>query len=261
MKKTVVPQRVIPTLKNMKQVYENYTPEDHLVWGILYDRQISNLPVAATKEFLKGLEKVRFNRNQIPNFEVTNDILSQASGWQLVAVEGIVDDRLFFELLAQRKFPATTWLRKMDELDYLEEPDMFHDVFAHVPLLVNRPFVDFLEKLAKIALIFIDNSRAIELLSRIYWYTVEFGLIKEDEQLRIYGAGILSSSGETKYSLSDQPEYLNFDVATVLGTAYHKDEFQERYFIIESFEKLYNSVDQIQSELEQMILEEVALQA
>lgn len=261
MKKTVVPQRVIPTLKNMKQVYENYTPEDQLVWGILYDRQISNIPFAVTREFLKGLEKVRFNRNQIPNFEVTNDILSRASGWQLVAVEGIVDDRLFFELLAQRKFPATTWLRKMDELDYLEEPDMFHDVFAHVPLLVNRPFVDFLENLAKIALIFIDNSRAIDLLTRIYWYTVEFGLIREEEQLRIYGAGILSSSGETNYSLSDQPDHLNFDVATVLGTVYHKDEFQERYFIIESFEKLYNSVDQIQSELEQMILEEVTLQA
>ncbi|MEQ8927860.1 MAG: phenylalanine 4-monooxygenase [Fulvivirga sp.] len=243
MKKTQ--ERIIPTLKNMQQVHDNYTDEDHEVWRILFDRQIKNLPIAATEEYLKGLEIIQFSNDEIPNFQKTNKILREATGWELVAVEGIVDDQLFFELMANKKFPATTWLRKMSELDYLEEPDMFHDVFAHVPLLVNQPFVDFLQALSQIAVSHAGDAHAIELLSRVYWFTVEFGLIRESKGLRIYGAGILSSAGETKFSISNEPKHFEYNVDQLLNTPYRKDVFQDRYFIIDSFEELFESIHEV----------------
>ncbi|QSE96175.1 phenylalanine 4-monooxygenase [Fulvivirga lutea] len=238
-------KRSIPTLKNMQQVYDNYTVEDHKVWKILFDRQIKNLPTAATAEYLAGLDRINFTNDEIPNFEKTNKILREATGWELVAVEGIVDDQLFFELMANKKFPATTWLRKMSELDYLEEPDMFHDVFAHVPLLVNQPFVDFLQALSQIAVEHAGDVKAIDLLSRVYWFTVEFGLIRESSGLRIYGAGILSSAGETKFSLSNEPKHFEYNVDQILNTPYRKDIFQDRYFIIDSFEELFESIHEV----------------
>lgn len=250
-------KRQIPTLKNMQQVYENYNQEDHAVWKILFDRQIQNLPVAATKEYMLGLDKIGFTNSEIPNFIKTNQILASLTGWELVAVEGIVDDRLFFELLAQKKFPATTWLRKMSELDYLEEPDMFHDVFAHVPLLTNQPFVDFLEALSKIALRHVDDPEAIDILSRVYWFTVEFGLIREVDGLRIYGAGILSSAGETKYSLSTEPKHFEYNVDQILNTTYRKDVFQDRYFVVDSFHQLFESVEDVEMLLEQKLSKRV----
>lgn len=254
MKTTVTEKRVIPTLKNMEQVYENYTAEDHLVWEVLFDRQIKNINQHATQAYIEGLELVGFQRSRIPNFERVNGVLAELTGWELVAVEGIVDDQLFFELLADKKFPATTWLRKMSELDYLEEPDMFHDVFAHVPLLVNQKFVDFLEQLAKIALQHIDNGWAIQLISRIYWFTVEFGLIEELGKLKIYGAGILSSTGETEFSVSKKPVHHIYDVEGMFNTGYRKDHFQEEYFIVDSFETLFNSIETIEQGLSSRVL-------
>ncbi len=247
MKKVTENDRLIPTLKNMQQVYENYTDEDQKVWNILYARQIQNLPKAATKECLSGLKHTNFSADMIPDFKVTNGILDWMTGWELVAVEGIVDDKLFFELMSNKKFPATTWLRKMSELDYLEEPDMFHDVFAHVPLLTNRPFTNFLQALSQIGHEYADDPVAIDLLSRVYWFTVEFGLIREEEGLRIYGAGILSSAGESKYALSNEPQHFDYDVAHILDTPYRKDKFQDRYFIIDSYEQLFNSIGEIRS--------------
>lgn len=245
--------RVIPTLKDMKQIHENYTEEDHQVWKILFDRQIVNLPDAATKEFLIGMEKVKFTNDKIPNFEETNEILRSLTGWELVAVEGIVDDRLFFELMANKKFPATTWLRKMSELDYLEEPDMFHDVFAHVPLLANQAFVDFLQALSQIGHEHSDDPVAIDLLSRVYWFTIEFGLIREQGDLRIYGAGILSSAGETEFSLSKKPKHFEYHVEQILNTPYRKDTFQDRYFIVDSYEQLFNSIDEVKALLSEKL--------
>jgi len=254
MRVTTTTKRAIPTLKNMQQVYENYTAEDNLVWEVLYDRQIKNIDQFATSAYIEGLELIDFKRSRIPNFDRINRVLGELTGWELVAVEGIVDDQLFFELLADRKFPATTWLRRMSELDYLEEPDMFHDVFAHVPLLANQQFVDFLEQLAKIALRHIDNGWAIQLISRIYWYTVEFGLIEESGDLRIYGAGILSSAGETVYSVGQEPIHHQYDVERMFNTGYRKDHFQEEYFIIDSFQTLYESIEQIEAALESRLL-------
>jgi phenylalanine-4-hydroxylase len=238
------------------QQYENYTAEDFAVWKILFDRQIQNLPGRATVAYLEGLERIQFNGERIPNFAETNPLLRSQTGWELTVVPGIVADDVFFKLLADKKFPATTWLRKMAQLDYLEEPDMFHDVFAHVPLLTNQAFVDFLQALSKIALRHIDNAWAIELLSRIYWFTIEFGLIQEEGGLRIYGAGILSSAGETLYSLSDKPEHRPYDVARILDTPYRKDTFQEIYYIVDSYEALYASIPQIEEELAKRIAKE-----
>lgn len=237
----------------MRQIYENYTEEDFEVWKILFDRQMGQYPTHASAAFLEGLDIAKFKDGRIPNFKETNQILLETTGWQLAVVPGIVPDYTFFELMANRRFPATTWLRKMKELDYLEEPDMFHDVFAHVPLLTNQHFVDFLEELSKIGLTYVGNDYAIQLLSRVYWFTVEFGLIQEEAGLRIYGAGILSSAGETKFSLSDEPPKHTFSIEHMLDTPYEKDKFQTEYFIIESYEQLYNSIPEIKRLLEEKL--------
>ncbi|GHE61758.1 MULTISPECIES: phenylalanine 4-monooxygenase [Roseivirga] len=239
----------------MKQIYENYTAEDQKVWKILFDRQFPELPKAATKEFLLGLDKVNFTADAIPNFDDTNKILRQLTGWEIYAVPGIVEDGLFFELMSNKKFPATTWVRKMSQLDYLEEPDMFHDVFAHIPLLTNQAFVDFLQAISQFGHEWIEDEWAIHLLSRIYWFTIEFGLIREAEGLRIYGAGILSSSGETKYSLSNEPNHFAYDVDHILDTGYRKDRMQENYFIIDSYEQLYESIPEIKEKIEKRLKE------
>ena len=235
---------------DMKQIYENYTEEDQKVWKILFDRQFPNLPEAATSEFLRGLQKVNFTADRIPNFDETNKILRELTGWEIYAVPGIVEDDLFFHLMANRKFPATTWVRKMSELDYLEEPDMFHDVFAHIPLLTNQAFVDFLQAISQFGEEWIEDEWAIHLLSRIYWFTIEFGLIRENNEVKIYGAGILSSSGETRFSLSNEPEHHEYDVDHILDTPYRKDKMQERYFIIDSYEQLYQSIPEIKEKIE-----------
>ena len=243
----------------MKQIYENYTAEDFEVWKILFDRQQENLPNAASRVFLEGLDKIKFGNDAIPNFEKTNELLYSITGWKLVVVPGIVPDYTFFELMSNRHFPATTWLRKKKELDYLEEPDMFHDVFAHVPLLTNQHFVDFLEELSNIGLEYHDNPYAIDILSRIYWFTVEFGLIKEDVGTRIYGAGILSSAGETKFCLSEEPPHYDFDVEAIANTGYTKSVFQDRYFVIDSYEQLYESIPEVKKVLKAKVAENSAV--
>ena len=245
-----------PRLQDLKQDYEAYTEEDFKVWKILYERQMPNLPKAASQAYLDGVKIVNFTADKIANFEDLNQILKDTTGWAVQVVPGLIDDDLFFGLLNNRRFPSSTWLRKMEQLDYLEEPDMFHDAFAHMPMLTNQDYVDFLEKLSGIALKHIDNPWAIQLLSRIYWFTIEFGLIRENGELKIYGAGILSSKGETKFSLSDEPAHYPYDVKRIMNQEYWKDKFQDKYFVIESFEQLYNSIPEIESVLEEMLTKE-----
>ena len=238
----------------MYQDYAKYTDDDRFVWQKLFDRQMEVLPGRASEAYLEGITKISFNRNTIPNFEETNKLLKAETGWQLVVVKGLIDNKPFFELLENKCFPASTWFRKPEQLDYLEEPDMFHDVFGHVPLLTNQHFCDFLKGLSKIALKHIDNSYAIELISRLYWYTVEFGLIDDKNGLRIYGAGILSSSGESVYCLDDQPERVPYNVREIMETPYIKDKFQEKYWVINSYEQLFQSVPEIESTLQELLV-------
>lgn len=237
----------------MEQIYSHYTEEDFEVWKLLFDQQIRWLPTHASKTYLEGLKTAHFETGRIPDFSITNQILKRTTGWQLVVVPGIVPDYTFFELMANRRFPATSWLRKRKELDYLEEPDMFHDVFAHVPLLTNQHFVNFLEELSKIGLKYVKNNYAIQILSRVYWFTVEFGLIQEEKGLRIYGAGILSSNGETRFSLSDNPPKYPFDIEHIMNTPYKKDVFQSEYFVIKSYEQLYESIPAIKRVLSKKV--------
>ncbi len=246
-----------PRLKDLKQEYDKYTAEDFEVWKILYERQMPNLPGAACESYLKGVKEVNFTSDKIANFEELNKILEETTGWAVQVVPGLIDDDLFFGLLNNKRFPSSTWLRKMEQLDYLEEPDMFHDAFAHMPLLTDKHYTGFLEDLSGIALKHIDDPWAIQLLSRIYWFTIEFGLIKENGELRIYGAGILSSKGETKFSLSDEPAHYEYDVRRIMNQEYWKDHFQDKYFVIDSLEQLYTSLPEIEQVLVEMLAQKV----
>ena len=246
----------------MTQDYSKYSPDDQAVWKLLFERQMAQLPGKACQAYMDGIVATGFPNVRIPNFELDlNPRLAPITGWRVVAVPGLIDNRQFFELMADRQFPATTWLRRRDQLDYLPEPDMFHDTFGHVPVLSNQAFCDFLAALSRIALRFVDHEEAIEMISRLYWYTVEFGLIQDDVSpgneggLKIYGGGILSSPGETTYSLySDVPKRLPYNVSVLLQTPYVIDHFQERYFVIQSFDQLFYSVGEIEATLEAMLV-------
>ena len=235
----------------MTQEYFNYTPEDFEVWSLLFNRQIVQLNPIASIAYLEGIEKVNFSAHKIPDYSETNILLKKLTGWQIHVVPGLIENRPFFELMKNKRFCASTWLRKREQLDYLEEPDMFHDIFGHVPLLSNQSVCHFLEELARIALRFVENEEAIEYIARLYWYTVEFGLIKENEQLKIYGAGILSSSGESIYCIeSTNPQRLNYNVQQIFDTPFIKDHYQKQYFVIDSYQQLFNSIPEIEKELE-----------
>jgi phenylalanine-4-hydroxylase len=238
----------------MDQAYHTYTAADHAMWKRLFERQMEQLPAIASRAYLEGIDKVGFVANHIPDFaRETNPRLRDLTGWEVYVVPGLIPHREFFELMANKKFPASTWLRQPEQLDYLQEPDMFHDTFGHVPLLSNQAFCNFLRDLSEVALRFIDHEEAIQRISRLYWYTVEFGLIREEGALKIYGGGILSSPGESVYCLSEEVPKREFDVATLLDTPYHIDRYQDHYFVITSYEQLYGSVGDIKESLEKTI--------
>ena len=234
-------------MRPTKQIYSNYTQQDFQVWKILFERQMQHLTSSVCAAYLNALKTVNLSADEIPDFFEVNKILKRLTGWSIAVVPNISPQKEFFEFLSQKKFTATCWLRTIEQLDYLEEPDMFHDVFGHVPLLSNPAYCNFFKGISEIALAYSDHPKAIELLGKIYWFTIEFGLIKENDQLKIYGAGIISSAGETIHCLSNQSIKLNFDVATIFNTDYRTDVIQEKYFVIESFEQLYNSLPEIRS--------------
>ncbi|MEN9866195.1 MAG: Phenylalanine-4-hydroxylase [Pseudomonadota bacterium] len=223
----------------VQQEWERYTEEDHELWRKLYARQMKLLPGRACQEFIEGLETMNA-ADQIPRFEETNNILFPKTGWKLVAVPGLVPDDVFFTHLANRRFPVTVWLRTPAEFDYIVEPDVFHDYFGHVPLLFNPIFADHLQEYGK------GGLKAMQLgglpnLARLYWYTVEFGLIRQPEGLRIYGAGILSSGGEVEYSLTSKDSlHVPLQVERVMNTLFKIDSYQETYFVIDSFQQLFD---------------------
>ncbi len=220
------------------QDWESYTAEEHAVWDHLFERQSSLLNGRAVPEFIDGLETLRLSRKGIPDFDELNQRLASATGWQVVAVPGLVPDRLFFEHLANRRFVAGRFIRSARQIDYLQEPDIFHDVFGHVPLLANPVFADYMQAYGEGGLR-ADGLHAIDRLARLYWYTVEFGLIRQQGELRLYGAGIVSSHAESRFALDDpSPHRIRFDLMRVMRTRYRIDDFQQSYFVIDSFEDL-----------------------
>jgi len=224
------------------QRWEELTAEDHWVWDTLFARQQTLLHGRAVAAFGQGLDVLHLSRPGVPNFDELNEKLQARTGWTVVAVPGLVPDDVFFRHLSERRFPAGNFIRAADQLDYLEEPDVFHDVFGHVPLLAQPDVADFMQALGHLGLQALDKG-ALHRLARLYWYTVEFGLARENGALKIYGAGILSSFGESHYSLeSARPHRLDFDLRRVLRTEYKTDSFQLSYFVIEHFEDVLKLV-------------------
>lgn len=223
------------------QGWSDYTADEHAVWDLLYKRQMDVLPGRAAPEFLEGLKALDLGKGGIPEFEAMSDELEALTGWRVVAVPGLVPDEVFFDHLANRRFPAGQFIRKRDELDYLQEPDVFHDVFGHVPMLTNPVFADYMEAYGKGGLRSL-NFAALKNLAALYWYTVEFGLIQTDEGLRIYGAGIVSSKTESIFALEDpSPNRIGFELERLMKTDYRIDDFQQTYFVIDSYEQLFDA--------------------
>jgi phenylalanine-4-hydroxylase len=225
------------------QNWRSYSTEEHERWDRLFARQAKLLPGRACDAFLEAQHELELSRGGVPDFADLNRRLSALTGWSVVAVAGLIPDDAFFEHLANRRFPAGAFIRPESELDYLEEPDVFHDVFGHVPLLADPVYARFLQAYGE------GGRRALGLgqlhnLARLYWYTVEFGLMRTPEGLRIFGAGIMSSPAETVFSLEDSsPNRVAFDLERVMRTKYIISDFQQTYFVIDGFERLLRECD------------------
>ena len=216
------------------QNWLGYTAEEHDVWRTLYARQTGILPGLACDAFLQGVEKLDLSGG-IPDFERLSDRLHALTGWRVVAVPGLVPDAVFYEPLATRRFPAGRFIRGAHQLDYLEEPDVFHDVFGHVPMLTDPIFADYMQAYG-------EGGLRAQGLGRLYWYTVEFGLLQTEAGLRIYGAGIVSSATESRYALEDsRPHRLAFNLQRVMRTPYKVDDVQAVYFVIPSLQALLDA--------------------
>jgi phenylalanine-4-hydroxylase len=222
------------------QDWQRYSAEDHETWGLLFKRQRATLANHVAQEYLDGLAALGIGPEGVPDFRRMNERLERITGWQVVAVPGLIPSRPFFQLLASRRFPAGTFIRSRAQLDYLEEPDIFHDVFGHVPLLTNPAYADYMEEYGRLGLEAMER-KGVKFLARLNWYTIEFGLIRKPDGIRIYGAGIVSSFGEAKYAAGDPSAHqLAFDLERVLRTGYYIDDFQATYFVIERFEDLFD---------------------
>ena len=224
----------------VEQPWADYKAEDHATWGTLYQRQRELLVGRASDEFLQAQDEMGMSPHAIPRFDQLNEVLGAATGWTLIGVEGLLPELDFFDHLANRRFPVTWWIRRPDQIDYIEEPDLFHDLFGHVPLLMDPMFADYLVAYGKGGVKAHGiGPEALMQLARLYWYTVEFGLIRQPDGLRIYGAGIVSSKGESIHSLeSAAPNRIGFDLERVMRTRYRIDSYQQTYFVIDSYEEL-----------------------
>jgi phenylalanine-4-hydroxylase len=224
------------------QDWDRYTAEEHVIWTTLYARQIALIERYAAPEFMDGVRALGASATQIPRFEDANRVLQKTTGWRIVAVPGLIPEQTFFDHLAQLRFPVTVWIRSREELDYLVEPDVFHDFFGHVPLLTNPIFARFMQAYGEAGPKALATPGGLRMLARLYWYMVEFGLIRTGSGLRVYGAGILSSKGETVYSIeSPEPQRAPFELVRVMRTDYRIDDFQRTYFVLDSFEQLFEA--------------------
>lgn len=220
------------------QAWDDYSAAEHAVWQVLYERQTKLLRGRACDEFVAGMNALAMEPDRIPHFDRLSEVLTRHTGWQVVAVPGLVPDEVFFEHLAHRRFPAGQFIRRADQLDYLEEPDVFHDVFGHAPMLINPVFADFIQAYGEGGLR-AQRLGTLPLLARVYWYTVEFGLVQQADGVRIYGSGIASSRTESVFALDDDsPHRIGFDLERVMRTRYRIDDFQECYFVLDALDDL-----------------------
>ncbi len=222
----------------ISQGWEAYTAEEHATWKILFERQTHLLPGRACEAFIHGMRDLPITPDQIPDFRRLSDVLSRKTGWRIVAVPGLVPDDVFFDHLANRRFPAGNFIRRPDQHDYIEEPDVFHDVFGHVPMLMHPQFADYMQAYG-IGGLKAQRLGALAQLARVYWYTVEFGLVEAAGGVEIYGSGIASSFTETVFAVDDpSPNRIRFALERVMRTRYRIDDFQETYFVLADFNEL-----------------------
>ena len=228
----------------MKQIYEQYTNEDFKVWKTLFKRQLENLKDKSCKNYLNCLAEMQevLNEDSIPRFDELNKTLLEKTGWSIEVVPGLIPVEQFFELLSKKKFCSSTWLRSIEQLDYLEEPDMFHDVFGHIPLFVDKKYADFAQQMGRIGVAFKSSEKVLLQLQRIYWFTIEFGLLKS-EKPQIYGAGIISSFGETNSIYKKETKILPYNLDEIIATDFNNNEMQTVYFLLNSFDELYDSLN------------------
>lgn len=224
-----------------------YTNEDLWVWKILFTRQQDNIPGKASQAYIDALEHMSpvLNAEEIPSFERINTWFESETKWELKVVPGLIPVEEFFQLLAERKFCSSTWLRSKDSLDYLEEPDMFHDIYGHVPLLSNPIFSEFVYEFGKLGCQFLDEPEKLLLLQRLYWFTIEFGVIEEKGKIQSYGAGILSSYGETNQIHEMKANFLDYSIEAIIKKVFRTDIMQEDYYVISSFETLFESLKKL----------------
>lgn len=240
----------------MIQEYEKYTKEDHKVWQTLFERQVEYIPGKITDIYMSSLKDMypAMQAGRIPQFTELNEVLEKATGWNMHVVPGLIPVDQFFNLMNQKKFVSSTWLRKIDQLDYLEEPDMFHDVFGHVPLLMDQTFSDFIQVYTDLAMKHLDNRNVLAGMERVYWFTIEFGLMHEQKRDNmIYGAGIISSYGETKHVFEDDIEVREFDIKKIFQTPFKTSDIQGFYYSVKDFKTLYESIEELEDYIQDIL--------
>ena len=232
----------------IEQKYQDYTPDQHAVWTELVSRRRPQVDAYACREYLKGYEIIGLQDDRLPNLRAISDRIGPRTGWSATPVSGFLPGEAFFEMLAACKFPTTTWLRSHDSLEYIPEPDIFHDVFGHVPMHAHPVFADFLQHYGSICARAKDAD-ILERLGRLFWYTVEFGLIRENGQIKVYGSGVISSHRECTNVIEGGCEVIDFSLDEVLATPVTVDEIQKRLFAIESFDQIYEAVQEAEKRL------------
>jgi phenylalanine-4-hydroxylase len=244
------PEIVAPSFQPFlaHQDYASYAPNEHATWAELVARRLPQIESHAAQEYLDGFAYIGLSATPLPNLAEISARLQRRTGWSTVPVSGFMPGPAFFEMLSLRQFPTTTWLRSRDSLEYTPEPDIFHDVFGHVPMHAHPVFADFLQHYGQLCASIADEA-VLERIGRLFWYTVEFGLIRQHGQIKVYGSGLISSNGECTHVLSGACEVRDFTLAEVLETPVHVDQMHQRLFAIESFDQIYESLQQLSSSL------------
>lgn len=237
----------------MKQHWNNYTTENHGTWNILHVRQSENLAGKVWSPFHQLLRDALILPEEIPRFENIDRALLNATGWQIEVVPGIIPVKEFFDLLATKKFCSSTWLRRRDQLDYLEEPDMFHDTFGHLPFLMHEGYSNFVQQFGKLGQQYHDHPDAVLLLERLYWFTIEFGLVREHNRTKLFGAGIISSFGETNHVFNDNVDIRKFSVEHVLLTPFRNDQVQNLYFEAATAEDVFGCIPETEQFIQDLL--------
>jgi len=232
----------------IEQKYEEYTPEQHAIWAELVRRRRPQIDAHACRAYLEGYEIIGLRDDRLPNLRAISDRIGPRTGWSATPVSGFLPGEAFFEMLAARKFPTTTWLRGADSLEYIPEPDIFHDVFGHVPMHAHPVFADFLQHYGSVCARAAD-AEILERLGRLFWYTVEFGLIRENGEIKVYGSGVISSHKECTNVIERGCEVRDFNLDEMLATPVKVDELQKRLFAIESFDQIYEAVQEAEKRL------------